>query len=67
MQGITHTAARLIETSMSGGVNRTAGDSVANLLYEFESLRSPNPLFYPMQGTLNIQLDGRLRHRRLME
>ena len=58
MQGITHTAARLIEISLSGGVNRTPGIRVANLLYKFESLRSPNSLFFPMHGTLNIQLDG---------
>ena len=42
MRGITHTTERLIETSLSGGVNRTAGIRVVNLLYKFELIISNN-------------------------
>ena len=51
MQGITHTTKRLIETSLSGGVNRTPGDSVANSLYRFELTISNNA--YSTQCTVH--------------
>ena len=56
MQGITHTAARLVETSLSGGVNRTPGSCVANLLYTFESIISNN-VYSTQCEVLHIQLN----------
>ena len=57
MQGIKHTIGRLIEASLSDGVNRTHSSCVATLWYTFELIIVNNE--YSTQcRVLNIQSNG---------
>ena len=57
MQGMEHTFRRLIEISLSDGVNYTYNSCVANLSYRIESTRISN-VYSTQCRIINIQSFG---------
>ena len=62
MQGIEHTIGRLIETSLSDGVDSAHSSYIATVLYGFE-LIVINPVYSAQCTVLYIRPDDCLGHR----